>query len=562
MDRLSTEAHPPLRGFTVLVCLVLAAVAGSLALWDPLDIDERDHVRRITQQMAATVSAELNTHVRGRIRAEVRLGAQLALHPPLSAEASALTSRVLLDREPEDISLQWIDSTYTVRWAALRDGDHEDAMRSLADDPEATRLLRAAANPIDGGPLISRAFRRPDGRTAARIVVPIGNGETLAGFLLVAVDIKTALEDLLIDPHDWGYSIAVLDGDEEIFRTAGATAENERAWAQETTLQLPGTQWRIRVWPEGDVIAMTRSRLPELAMVLGALLGCLLVISVFGLHSARVSSAALRRTHDVLEERVRERTIELQRANTHLGSEVAERIRTEQLLRALSGRLLKIQDDERRRIARELHDSMGQTLSALSNNLTALARMTPETNPALSTLLSESSALIEGVMQEVRTLSYLLHPPLLDDLGLEYVLPWYAAGFSKRSGIDIALQIAPDVGRLPSEIELTLFRITQEALSNVHRHSGGHTVTISVSRTADAVSLTIKDDGRGVPVEIVEPAAMSNLGVGIAGMRERVRQFGGRLEIRGDAAGTTIAVDLPVIGYDGATTSFAADCLT
>ena len=560
MDWLSTEAHPRLRGFAVIVCLLLAAFAGSFALGDPLDIDEREHVRRITQQVAATVSADLNTHVRGRIRAEVRLGAQLALHPPLSPEASALASRVLLDREPEDISLQWIDSTYKVRWAAQRDGEHDAAMYSLADDPEATRLLRAAANRIDGGPVISRAFRRPDGRIAARIAVPIGTGETLAGFLLVAVDVKKALQELLIDPHDWGYSIAVLEGDKEIFRTAGATAANERAWAQEARLQLPGTEWRIRVWPEGDVIALMRSRLPELAMALGALLGCLLVISIYGLHSARVSSAQLRRAHDALEERVRERTIELQRANTHLGAEVAERIRTEHLLRALSGRLLKIQDDERRRIARELHDSMGQTLSALSNNLTSAALMASEDNEALGTLLSESSGLIDGVMQEVRTLSYLLHPPLLDDLGLEYVLPWYAAGFSKRSGIGVALQIAPDVGRLPSDIELTLFRITQEALSNVHRHSGGHTVTIAVSRTADAVSLTIKDDGHGVPADIEEPRAISNLGVGIAGMRERVRQFGGRLEIRGDVTGTTIMVDLPLVSDQEGTTDLTADC--
>jgi hypothetical protein len=134
----------------------------------------------------------------------------------------------------------------------------------------------------------------------------------------------------------------------------------------------------------------------------------------------------------------------------HLGAEIAERIRTEQPLRALSGPLLKIQDAERRRIARELHDSMGQTLSALSNSLTTARRIAPcETSNGLQTLLSESTAMVDTVTQEIRTLSYLLHPPMLDDLGLEYVLLWYAAGFSKRSGIEVA----PDVGRLSSEIE-------------------------------------------------------------------------------------------------------------
>ena len=155
--------------------------------------------------------------------------------------------------------------------------------------------------------------------------------------------------------------------------------------------------------------------------------------------------------------------------------------------------------------------------------------------------------LVERATAELRTISFLLHPPILDDLGLEGVLPWYAAGFSSRSGIQVNVDVQKDLGRFPHELELTLFRILQEALTNVHRHSASSSVNITLFRDIDGVTLQVEDYGRGVPDETLKRlrTAKAVVGVGITGMRERVRQLGGRLEIESDDKGTLIKATLP-----------------
>ena len=310
------------------------------------------------------------------------------------------------------------------------------------------------------------------------------------------------------------------------------------------------------MWPKPEVLSNSLSALPRLAMVLGGLLGSVLMLAIHFGRSAQDSSRELQRAHDQLEERVKDRTLELQRVNAILQAEVSERTRAEDSYRDLSGRLLRLQDDERRRIARELHDSTAQMLGALSINMDrSLALVQAGETPALERVLVESGQFVEEVTQEIRTVSYLLHPPMLDDLGLEYVLPWYAAGFSQRSGIATDLRIQPGLGRLPSEVELTLFRIVQEALANVHRHSGSATVAISLRRGADTAVLEVRDHGSGLPQAVIDAVAGSNasapVGVGIAGMRERVRQLKGRMEMSSDRDGTTLRTTLPVTGVPG-----------
>jgi two-component system, NarL family, sensor kinase len=232
-------------------------------------------------------------------------------------------------------------------------------------------------------------------------------------------------------------------------------------------------------------------------------------------------------------------------------------------LRRLTRQLLAAQDRERRRIARDLHDSTAQNLAAVSLNIGRVLRLAPDIAVAATSALQESCQLIKQSEREIRTLTYLLHPPMLDDVGLPSALGWYVEGFSKRSGIAVSLEIAPELTerRLLIEVETALFRVVQEGLSNVHRHSGSSTARIRLalaqapSSGESVVTLEIADAGRGMSKEAGGPVFVNGkprsavrpaLGVGVAGMRERVRQFGGRLEIRSNGHGTSIRAIVPL----------------
>jgi len=240
-----------------------------------------------------------------------------------------------------------------------------------------------------------------------------------------------------------------------------------------------------------------------------------------------------------LERKVTERTRELNEKNNEIAEQAGR-------LRELSTRLLRVQDDERRRIARELHDSAGQELAALSMNFYVIRGTPGSLSAAQERAVNESSELITRLTEEIRTLSYLLHPPLLDETGLSSALQWYVDGFAKRSKIAVKLQIAKDFGRLPTEIETTLFRIVQESLTNVHRHSGSTTAEIELRRLEDEVRLEVLDTGVGMPRQKRANGEEANAGVGILGMSERVRQLGGSFEISAARPGTRITASLPV----------------
>jgi PAS domain S-box-containing protein len=233
-----------------------------------------------------------------------------------------------------------------------------------------------------------------------------------------------------------------------------------------------------------------------------------------------------------LEERVRERTAEL--------------METEASLRTVTGRLLQIQDDERRRIARELHDSAGQILAALSMNLVPVESKILELSPGLGKNVSDSIVLVDELSRELRTMSYLLHPPLLDEAGLDSALRWYVEGFAERSKIHVEFDLDPEVGRLPREMETAIFRLVQECLTNVHRHSGSPTANIRISRNSRAIRVEVCDRGKGIPGGGFAMSGPAKPGVGIQGMRERVRQLGGQIDIRSGDAGTAIVASFPV----------------
>ena len=252
----------------------------------------------------------------------------------------------------------------------------------------------------------------------------------------------------------------------------------------------------------------------------------------------RESKERLRSFADGLETEVRLRTRELERRN-------AEVLDQSEQLRDLSNRLLRSQDDERRRIARELHDSAGQILTALGMSLGNIGQRVKH-DPQLAEGVEDSRELVQQLSKEIRTTSYLLHPPLLDENGLPEAIRWYVQGLEGRSDLKIELCISESFGRLPCEVEMALFRIVQECLTNIHRHSGSKKATIRIARKAETVSLDIQDEGKGIPAEKLVSIQGQNAGVGIAGIRERVRHLRGTVNIQSNPSGTTISVTLPV----------------
>jgi two-component system NarL family sensor kinase len=227
---------------------------------------------------------------------------------------------------------------------------------------------------------------------------------------------------------------------------------------------------------------------------------------------------------------------------------ITERKQAEEALHQLSTRLLQLQDEERRRLGRELHDSLAQSVLAVNLNVAQAARsLTSKDEPSRRALAEARRVLVE-MSREIRTLSYLLHPPLLDELGLVSALKEYAEGFSERSGIKLELEIQAGFGRLPQEAETALFRIVQESLANIQRHSGSKTAEIHLRGDATWIDLEVMDRGRGMDKKAIERGNGSGtrLGVGILGMRERMTQLGGKLEIESSSSGTTVRVSIPV----------------
>lgn len=232
---------------------------------------------------------------------------------------------------------------------------------------------------------------------------------------------------------------------------------------------------------------------------------------------------ALRRAHDALESLVEQRTAALRR---------------------LSARLLRVQDEERRRIARELHDSLGQYLTAAKINLDLLARARHGAPPQLR----EAQELIDRAIGDMRTLSHLLHPPLLDEAGFVSAAKWYVEGFGKRSGIRAKLDISENFIRLAPEFETALFRVLQEALTNVHRHSRSHSVQVRLMMEPSAITLTVQDHGKGIPPDTLKRFRENgtSVGVGLAGMRERIKELAGTLNIESNRSGTVLKVAIPI----------------
>ncbi len=249
-----------------------------------------------------------------------------------------------------------------------------------------------------------------------------------------------------------------------------------------------------------------------------------------------------------LERTLREEVAQRREAELHLQN-------SEKSLRQLSLHLLRTQDEERRRIGRDLHDSLGQCLTALKIKLDMLASLTGRKNDEAASEIAECVRLAEESLKEVRTISYLMYPPMLEEMGLKSAIRWYVDGFSARSGINTTFEVDNDLGRLQRDVELALFRVLQESLTNVHRHSGSQTAHIRLLMRKGTVTLEVTDTGKGIPSGLLEQSGQDwtgALGVGLRGMNERMRQLGGSLEVVSTEKGTAVAATVPAAEYSSA----------
>lgn len=235
-----------------------------------------------------------------------------------------------------------------------------------------------------------------------------------------------------------------------------------------------------------------------------------------------------------LERLTRQQAVELGDAHQHV--------------RDLTGHVLHLQDEERRRLARDLHDGVGQLLAALSMNLSSIS-VDLERLSKTASKVTDSSALVGDMIRDIRTISYLLHPPLLDEVGLRPALQVYIEGFAERSKISVDLDLSEEFGRLPRDTETAVFRFVQECLTNVHRHSESAVAHVRVTRSEREVHVEVRDQGKGIPAEkIPDLTVTGSPGVGLRGMKERLAQLGGSLEINSNGDGTAIVAKLPVAG--------------
>jgi signal transduction histidine kinase len=227
-----------------------------------------------------------------------------------------------------------------------------------------------------------------------------------------------------------------------------------------------------------------------------------------------------------------------------LNRELQERKAAEKHLLQLSGQLIRVQDDERKRFGRELHDGLGQNIVAAKMAAEVLLGQYPDDQR-----FQEMAALLDDALSQTRAISYLLHPPLLDEVGLTSATEWLIEGYTKRTGIEVSLKIPVQPKRLPRYVELTVFRILQEALTNIYRHSKSARAEVSIEVNSHEVTLVVRDYGKGIPIETLSNfnAHGTHVGIGLAGMKERIRQLGGKLEIKSNGAGTEVAVNIPMV---------------
>jgi PAS domain S-box-containing protein len=433
---------------------------------------------------------------------------------------------------------------------ALKEGDLEKEWRVIWPDGSVHRILCRAS-----------VFRDAAGQAERSIGVNIDitdrmEMERLTGLLAAIVD---SSDDAIISKNLDGIITSWNQGAERIF---GFTAQE--AIGKSITLIIPSDRRdeevkileRLKKGERIDHFETVRLRND------GKRLDISITISPVKDRAGRIVGAS-KVARDITEKKQVERTLleneeclrmlasglenEVQKRTRELDQRNAEALGQAGKVQELSNRLLQAQDDERRHIARELHDSAGQTLTVMGMHLAKLIDTTKLTAPQLVKDAEEIHNLLQRLSQEIRTASYLLHPPLLEEVGLPLALDWYTQGLKERSGLQIALNISRDLGRFPVPVELAIYRIVQECLTNIHRHSGSKSAEIDIARDNGTIIVNVKDRGKGISPARLAEIQSSGKGVGIGGMRERMRLIHGSLDIESNGTGVTVQAKIPIL---------------
>ncbi len=543
--------------------ILILGVAATVATWRAIKIHESEEIGWATQLAADAIRTDLREDMEWQ-----RIGLdRLALLWEAADPGQDLwinNAELYIQHRPGCLAVEWIGVKGDKRLFVSQ--SRITPMLIFNGVPKAAMDIAAGT----GSTVFSETRVAGDGTAQWAVVHAVFAKDKLRGYVVSFFDSKRAIEDNLGDVGGLGFSFAVV-ADQQEFTLSQVNREYEQRWAMTSEVPLPGVKWHVRVWPNPSIMHRIRSILPDMTMGVGLVLSLLAFLTLyFAARVARSSSRIelanaalqreiavregaekeLRRAHDELDERVQARTVELTTANVLLRQEIAGHERAEDSLRELTGRLFYLRDEEQRRLARELHDGATQTLIALAMNLAFIQDAIPSNDSSAKTLVSDSARLLKQCTEELRTISYLLHPPLLSDLGLSSALQDFTEGFAARSGINVTLNIDPALGRFRQQLELTVFRVVQEALSNVHRHAQSRTAAISLEQHSTFLHLEISDAGRGIPPEVLASTNSKLAGLGIAGMRERVRLLGGQLEIHSGTTGTKIEVLLPLAAPD------------
>ena len=500
--------------------VAIVSVTATLVVWRALRKQEHVQVERVVKLATYSIEADMVADMDIRIRDLADLARLWQIRDQPSKQEFETRATLYISHVPGCVAIGWISPENALKWVVPVDGDiYLRQLLAISSESVRNKLQSTLQT---RSPLVTPTIVLLQDERVVPVWVPVFAGDQFEGFIVGVFRVHPLLDDITSDHSDLGYEVVVTEARRPIYILSNAIPENE--WAQEAKIELPGTEWRLRIWPGAKVFPDT---LPLSRVVL---LGGLIM-------SLQLSLTAF------LGLRERNTAKRIDAVNRELTAENAERRRAEESLHRLSGRLLSLQDEERRRIARELHDSTAQLLYGLTIKLKLLSESLVSSPSQETQALSESMQMADQCVRDIRTISYLLHPPSLDELGLAPALRSLAKGFTERSGIKVDLSLPEDLGRLPRDVETALFRIVQEGLSNVHRHSGSKTARIKVFNAGGEIVLVISDDGKGFPPEILVTSA--GLGVGIAGMRERARQLGGRLEIHSSSVGTEVMAILP-----------------
>jgi signal transduction histidine kinase len=540
--------------------ILLLGLAATVVTWRVIVAHEVEEIGWATHLAAEAIGTDLREDMEWQRIGLDRLG---LLWEGADAEGSLWTSNaeLYIEHRPGCVAVEWIGTKGERRTVFMK--TRTTPLLAFNGMPQAALdIARETRNSV-----FSTTDALGDGTMQWAVVHPVYTKNELRGWVVSFFDVAHSIDENLADVRGLGFSFAVVFPTQKLEHSLPETNREHEKWATTVTVPLAGVRWLLRVWPNPGTMIRIRSLLPLITLVVGSALSLLAFLTFY--FAARIARSSadvaltnealqreiavregaereLRRARDELDERVSARTTELATANVLLRQEIINHEHAEESLRELTGRIFHLRDEEQRRLARELHDGATQTLIALATNLAMIRDVVPADDPNTKTLISDSVRLLQQCTEELRTISYLLHPPLLNELGLVSTLHDFVEGFQVRSGVRVSLHLDPALERFEQQLELTVFRVVQEALSNVRRHAQSQTASISLEQHSGYLHLEIADAGRGIPPEILSQPGSHLSGVGIAGMRERVRLLRGRFEIQSDKAGTRIHVVLPV----------------